>query len=64
MEAATLAVPTMREASLLSAEECRRKGGISRGTGAENDRFWARQAYEKIAQLWREMAERAERSKW
>ena len=26
--------------------------------------FGARQAYEKIAQLWREMAERAERSKW
>jgi hypothetical protein len=26
--------------------------------------FGARQAYEEIARLWRDMAERAERTKW
>ncbi len=49
-----------RGQGLLSPEDCRRKAEEADELARKSTDFGARQAYEKIAQLWREMAERAE----
>jgi hypothetical protein len=49
---------------LLSSEECRRRAEEADELARKSTDFGARRAYEEIAQLWREMAERVERNKW
>jgi len=49
---------------LLSSEECRRKADEADELARKSRDFDAQRAYEEIARLWRDMAERAERNKW
>ena len=49
---------------MLSSEECRRRVEEADELARKSTDFDARRAYEEIAQLWREMAERVERNKW
>jgi hypothetical protein len=49
---------------LLSSEEWRRRAEEADELARKSTDFSARRAYEEIAQLWREMAERVERNKW
>jgi hypothetical protein len=58
-----LSAPWVSEASLLSPEECRRKAEEADDLARKSTDFGARQTYEKIGQLWREMAQHAERNK-
>lgn len=47
-----------------SSEECRRRADEGEELARKSTDVAARQAYEDIARLWREMAERAELNKW
>jgi hypothetical protein len=49
---------------LLSPEACRLKAEEAEELARTSTDVGAQQAYEKIGQLWREMAQRAERNKW
>src|SRR5215813_774883 len=49
---------------LLSSEECRRRAKEAEELARKSSDFGAQRAYEEIARLWRDMADRAERNKW
>ena len=49
---------------LLHPEECRRKAEEADELAKKSKDSSARLAYEQIARIWREMAERGERNKW
>jgi hypothetical protein len=49
---------------LLSSEKCRRRAEEADELARKSTDFAAQRAYEEIAHLWREMAERVERNKW
>jgi hypothetical protein len=49
---------------LLSPEDCRLRADEADELARKSTDLGARRAYEEIAQLWREMAERVERNKW
>ena len=54
----------LQAGQLLSSEECRRRAEEADELAQKSTDFGARRAYEEIAQLWREMAERVERNNW
>jgi hypothetical protein len=49
---------------LLDPKECRRRAEEADELARKSTDFAAQRAYEEIAKLWREMAERVERNKW
>ena len=49
---------------MFHSKECRRKAEEADELARKSTDFGAQRAYEEIAQLWREMAERVERNKW